>query len=352
MKKFCYSFFRTVLAVVICLYVCSCSNEAQSSYEKIMTDYQYLNTESFDAVKNFIQRIDNHIMHYPDFEKNYELDDLKKNINGSIEQAILGKIEEKYKDCISHNFQNYDEASAAYSELLSGIESYIENATSNDNISKAKDYSERIKESLRSIDSERSDYNDVIYSNNVYDIESFLSRYPNTVMRGSLMDKIDNIYISEMNSKISSNPKTIPEANEIINTAKGYQQKIKNPEYLAQLSQVISSMDTQRRQILETELHDKLQDLMVKMEDRAKSRAEDEHPTYVVELCVPRGSNPEIVGYSSNFERVYQINMIGRWLKIDKRDLVVTVSGRISGDLENGVTISVTGSTINSDVKR
>ena len=344
--------YKTIFIIIICFFICSCSNEAQSSYEQIQTDYQNLNIESFDEANSLIEKIDNHLRNYPDFDKNSDLDDLKKSINNRIEQAIFEKISDKYEECFSHNFQNYDEATGILNNLLSGIESYIENAKSNDNISKAQTYISRIKESLRSINLERDEYNNVVYSNSVPEIESFLSKYPNSIMRGSLIDKIDEIYISEVSANLSSNAKTIPDVNNIINMAKEYQQKIRNPENKAQLSQIISNLDSQRRQILEAELHDKLQDLMVRMENEAKSRAEKERPTYKVEMCVPRGSNPEIVGYSSNFERVYQINMVGRFLGYDKRDLVVTVTGRISGDLESGVTISVTGSTINSDVKR
>lgn len=342
---------KILFAFFFSIFMYSCSNEAQSSYEKIQAEYQNLNTESFDAVNLLIERIDNHLSQYPDFDKNSELEDLKRSINDRIDQVIFEKIIEKYKDCFSQNYQNYDEAAENFKELLSGVESYIENAKSNDNISKAKKICEKIKESLRSINLEREDYNNVIYSNNVIEIENFLSKYPNTVMRSTLMDKIDEVYLSEVSTQISQNANTIPKVNNIINIAKEYQQKIRNPEYKAQLAQIISNLDSQRRQILEAELSDKLQDLIIKMEEKAKSRAEEERPTYKVEMCVPRGSNPEIVGYSSSFERVYQINMTGRFLGIDKRELTVAVTGRISGDLENGVTISVTGSRIISDQK-
>ena len=69
-------------------------------------------------------------------------------------------------------------------------------------------------------------------------------------------------------------------------------------------------------------------------------------------MCSPRGSNPEVVGYSSTFERLYQVNMVGAFLGWNKREMAIAVSGRISGDLNSGVTWSVTGSRIDSDVKR
>lgn len=341
-------------SILLSLYViiCSCSNEAQSSYERIQADYQNLNIESFDVAGSLIDRIDSHLIQYPDFEKNPELKQIKKNINYKIEQVLFERIEKQYHECFSHKYTNYDEATDSFRGLLSEIECYVKNSEISENKTKANTYVDEINNSLNSIAIERDEFYNAIYSNTVSEIEMFLSKYPTTVMRGKLMDKIDEIYLSEAYTALSTNANTILEAKRVIDKAKGYQLKIINPEYKAQLSQLISDLDCKRRQILETELHDKLQDLMVRMENEAKSKAENEHPTYKVEMCVPRGSNPEVVGYSSNFERVYQINMIGRFLGRDKRDLVVTVSGRISGDLDHGVTISVTGSTINSDQKR
>ena len=68
-------------------------------------------------------------------------------------------------------------------------------------------------------------------------------------------------------------------------------------------------------------------------------------------MCAARGSSPEVVGYSSTFERLYQVNMKGAFLGIDEREMMIAVSGRIKGDLQNGVTISITGSRIESDKK-
>lgn len=340
-----------LLIVVISFFIYSCNNEAQTNFEQIQTEFQSLNFNSPDAVDFFIDKIDNHLNRFPDYDRNSELIQIKKKLNDKIEQAIFEEIKGRFQESYSQKYQGYDEAIEKFNQLKTVLNDFIEHTSNTDNSSTARNYIDQLNTSLNSINNEKQAYYNAVNSNNVYEIEEFLSNFPNSVMRGSLLDKIDEIYFSEFTSSISMSVNTIPDVNKNVSIAKDYLQKIKNLEAKSQVSEIISNLENQRRPILETELNDKLQDLIIRMEREARDRAEQKRPTYTVEMCVPRGSNPEIVGYSSSFERVYQVNMKGAFLGIDKRELEVSVSGRITGDLNSGVTISITGARVISDVK-
>lgn len=170
-------------------------------------------------------------------------------------------------------------------------------------------------------------------------------------MRHTLYVKIDEVYLSEFVSEAGSIPSTIKDLNSYVSKAKSIQDKVRSIEAKGQIMEMITSAEAQRRSILEQELSDKMQDLMEMMERRARSTAESEHSTYDVSTCVARGSNPEVVGYSSTFERLYEVHMVGAFLGYDKRDMEILVYGKIKGDLKVGVSMSVTGSRVVSDVK-
>ena len=92
-----------------------------------------------------------------------------------------------------------------------------------------------------------------------------------------------------------------------------------------------------------------MQKLIVCMEEKARDVAEREHSTYVVSTCVARGNNPEVVGTSSNVERIYEVRMKGRFFGYDERLLKVQVTGRIDGNVQSGVSVAATGGHIIDD---
>lgn len=335
---------------LICL-LGSCKNEAKISYEKLRAEYEQANNNSPELIEVFINKIDSHLSKFPTFEKNSELESIKASLMAKIEQIIFETLKRGFEDCYSYKFQEYDEAINKFNQLRTQLSEFIQQSNNEQNVSITKGYVEKIDNSLNSISQERQDYFSATSSNNINDIETFLSNYPNTVMRGSLLDKIDEIYFTEFMSSVKSSANSITEINSNVITAKNYLNKIQNVEAKSKIVEIINSLESQRRPILEAELGDKLQNLIESMEYAARSEASDARPTYTVEMCVARGSNPEVVGYSSNFERIYQVNMKGSFLGIDKRELEIAVSGRIKGDLNSGVTTSITGSRIISDRK-
>lgn len=343
---------NTFLYLLICLFVFSaCNNEAKLSYEQIQSAYTQINNNSPESIKSLISQIDNHIEKYPSYEKNDELESLKINLSSQIETFIFAALQDKITECYNHKFDDYDEAISAFSQLKDVLNDFVRNSKNSENISYAQGYIERIDSMLQNISQEQTDFEKAIYSNDASDIETFLANYPNSIMRTTLLEKMDQIYFSEFMSKINLSPNSIIELNNSINKAKSYLENLQNFEVKAQIVEIITQMESKRRQVLEVELSDKLQDLIESMEEAARHAAKNKHPTYEIQTCVTRGSNPEIVGNSSTIERVYQVNMKGAFLGIDKREMEITVIGRIKGDINRGVSISVTGTRIMSDTK-
>ncbi len=343
--------FTFLCLLIFLVLLSSCNNEAQQSYEQLQSAYSQINSNSPETIESLISQIDNHLEQYPSYEKNDELENLKINLSSQIEAFIFTTLQDKITECYNHKFDNYDEAISTFSQLKNVLNDFVRSSKNSENISYAEKYIDKIDGVLQNISQERTDFESVIYSNDVSDIETFLANYPNSIMRATLLEKIDQIYFSEFMSKINLSPNSIRDLNSSISKAKSCLENLQNFEVKAQVAEIITQMESGRRQVLEAEMSDKLQDLIESMEDTARNAAENKHPTYEIQTCVARGSNPEIVGNSSTIERIYQVNMKGAFLGIDKREMEITVIGRIKGDINNGVSISVTGTRIMSDTK-
>lgn len=345
---------KNLLLGLIALFLLNaCSNEAKTSFEQLTTEINQIeiNQLSLSSLETLVAKIDNHVNKFPDYEQNSILLDFKSQALIAAENKVYEELINSISQVENETFQDYESAIKNYSIIKQNLTEYLNNAQNQQNIQDAQSRIERINAQLNSINLEQNDFYSAVGSNNTYDIEEFLNKYPNSVMRNSLLEKIDEIYYSEFLSDFNSSPSSIYEINSAVSKAKNYLTKFRSLEAKNKINELIVNIESQRRGILEIELQDKLQDLIERMEDAARTRAANAHPTYSVEMCAARGSSPEVVGYSSTFERLYQVNMKGAFLGIDKREMMIAVSGRIKGDLQNGVTISITGSRVESDRK-
>lgn len=334
------------------LFLYSCNSEAKKSYEQLSSEVNALSGEmSISTLEELVSKIDNHIGRFPDFEENSLLEESKKGILSIIENKVYEQLVDNVNQLQYSSFQDYESAIQGYNSAKQSLTEYLNRATNQDNIANAQNLINQIDNQLSSISLEQNDFYSAVNSNSVYTIEEFLSNYPNSVMRNSLYGKIDEIYYSEFLNDFISNPSTINELNNSSNKAKSYLSKFRSVEAKSKINELIVGLESQRRSILDSELSDNLQVLIERMEEAAKQRAERAHSTYTVEMCSARGSIPEVVGNSSTFERVYQVNLKGAFFGIDKREMMIAVSGRIKGDLQNGVTITITGSRVESDKK-
>lgn len=339
--------------MTFCISMLGCNNEAKTNFEELSKDFDrsVLSDMSDAAIQRLAERIESHLSRFPDYEQNYVLTGFKEKIIMHLENKAFEKLLQYVGELESKTFNDYDEATNTLNEAKNAIDEYTSQSRNENNISIAKSKSEKISMQINSITYERNDYYNAVNSNSVYEIEMFVNKYPNSVMRNSLLSKIDEIYYSEFVDGFDPSPRSINDLNGSVSRVKSFSSKFRSIEFKSKLNELAVSLESQRRPILEAELQDNLQVLIERMENEARSKAERTHPTYKVEMCVARGSNPEVVGYSSNFERVYQVNMKGAFLGIDKREMMIAVSGRIKGDLQSGVSIIVTGSRIQSDNK-
>ncbi len=331
----------------------ACNNEAKSSYEEIKLTYNSIVNQnpSPEALSLLISQIDSHVSKFPSFEFNSELEEMKSSILMLIERTIFESIEEKFNSAQSESFQDYESAVKKYNEIRYELKEYISNAQSTDNYEKANNYLATIENLLQNIESEKSEFDNVIYSNDIELIEGFLINYPYSVMKNTLIDKIDELVFTEFMNDFNNSPNTINELNNCVSDAKSCLNKLKNIDAKSKISELISNLESRRQQILDMELSNGLPLLLEQMEDEAKEKAERAHSTYNVEMCVARGSNPEMTGNSGTIERQYEVNLVGSFMGVDKRTMEIVVTGRIKGDLQRGVDINITGSKVVSDKK-
>lgn len=265
------------------------------------------------------------------------------------EKPMFDALKEKIKECDNRKFDNYDEAISTFSQLKNDLNDFVQSAKNNENISHAKKYIEKIDNKLQNISQERTDFESTTYSNDVSDIETFLIKYPNSIMRATLSNKIDQIYFSNFQNSINSYPKSIMELNSSVSKVKSYLEEIQSTELKEKIKKSIDELESKRRKVLAIEMNNSLQDLIDRMERKAKKEASNRHPASKVETCVARSSYPEIVGNSGDIERVYLVNMKGIIFGDDRFEMEIMVTGRIKGDINSGVTFSVTGARILSD---
>ena len=334
--------------------VLSCTSQAQKSFDTLRSDldnsvYEEL---SAGALKKLSERIDTHIAAFPDFNRNGELAAEKDKILSAADDRLYKELTAAAKAVREAVYPDYESAESAYHECRDAFQQYISDGLSEKNIANAERVMDALDRVIMDIGRERAQFYSVMQSESVEMIDDFLRLYPNSVMLPMLNEKRETLLYSKFLTSFNRNPNTIAELNNCVDNARSYLDQFKSLEVIGSINELISSLESQRRPLLENELGDKLQLLIKAMEEEARSRAAREHPTYRVEMCSPRGSNPEVVGYSSTFERLYQVNMVGAFLGWNKREMAIAVSGRISGDLNSGVTWSVTGSRIDSDVKR
>lgn len=231
------------------------------------------------------------------------------------------------------------------------LESYISTAKVEANIQVANSKIAEIADKVSRTSDERHEYYAVINTGSVEDIETFIDKYPGSVMKHALIEKIDEIYYTEFLENFNANPRTIRDLNASKGDIESTLGRMRGIDIKTKVAELMNGIEAQRPSVLEMELQDNMQGLLDRMETEAKRKAENTRTSYDVETCAARSSIPEVVGYSSTIERLYQVNMIGSFFGIDKRELMIVVSGKITGDLQRGVTISVTGSRIQSDTK-
>lgn len=342
-----------LLGLIALLFLNACNNEAKTSYEQLSQELNQVEFSqlSLNSIETLVNKIDNHLNKFPDFEQNSILIDFKNNAMIVVENKVYEELLNSLSQIENETYQNYESAIKSFNSAKQNLSEFISRAKNKQNIQDAENRIEKINEQLNSINLEQNDFFSAINSNNVNTIEEFLNKYPYSVMKNSLSEKIDEIYYSEFLGDFNSSPSSIYALNNSVNKAKSYLTKFRSIEAKTKINELIINLESQRRPILEAELQDGLQELIEKMEDAARTKAKNAHPTYNVEMCAARGSSPEVVGYSSTFERLYQVNMKGAFLGIDTREMMIAVSGRIKGDIQNGVSISITGSRVDSDRK-
>lgn len=333
--------------------LCGCSNgnPAKESFELLQKECENTNLSSNENIAYLIEKIDTHISQFEDFSENSVLIDIKASLEKKLEANIFALLEEEFTSCFASSFQGYEEASEKLNKTKNSLQAFMQNANDRTLAEQAKEYIERLDNSLSSINQEKMDYYTVISSNSPEDMEQFIIAYPNTVMREGLLAKIDETYMSKLMTDLSMSHQSIDGLNKNIADARTCMNKLRSLEAKAQLAETISNLEGQRRQILDLELADKMQDLIKMMGNKASNTASSEHPTYEVTTCVARGNNPEVVGTSSIVERIYEVRMKGRFLGYDERLLAVQVTGRIEGNINTGVFVTVTGAHIISDEK-
>ncbi|PDP58155.1 hypothetical protein CLI75_05565 [Porphyromonas gingivalis] len=333
--------------------LCGCSNgnPAKESFELLQKEYENTNLSSNENIAYLIEKIDTHISQFEDFSENSVLIDIKASLEKKLEANIFALLEEEFTSCFASSFQGYEEASEKLNKTKNSLQAFMQNANDRTLAEQAKEYIERLDNSLSSINQEKMDYYTVISSNSPEDMEQFIIAYPNTVMREGLLAKIDETYMSKLMTDLSMSHQSIDGLNKNIADARTCMNKLRSLEAKAQLAETLSNLEGQRRQILDLELADKMQDLIKMMGNKASNTASSEHPTYEVTTCVARGNNPEVVGTSSIVERIYEVRMKGRFLGYDERLLAVQVTGRIEGNINTGVFVTVTGAHIISDEK-
>jgi hypothetical protein len=344
---------KLILFSIFLFVVNACSNKANKSFNQLSVEINRneISSLSLSSIEKLVDKIDNHINNFPDFEKNFILLNFKR-------EALIAAEEKYYEDLVSaisqlelEDFQDYESAITQYSNLRQKFSDFIVSSKNQQKISDAKSRIEKLNKKIYDINIEKNAFYAASNSNSIFNIEEFISQYPNSFMLNVLISKIDELYYSNFLSELNNNPSSIYEINNNISLANNYRSKLRGLDSKNKINEIISSNESERRSVLEIELDNKLQVLIERMESAARIKAENTRPTYIVETATARNSLPEIVGYSANIERSYQVNMRGAFFGIDKRELVIIVTGRISGDLQNGASISITGIRIASDIK-
>ncbi|MFK8296488.1 hypothetical protein ACI760_09910 [Capnocytophaga canimorsus] len=420
MKK---NLFITIVVLALSIVSCKNESEESYDFLQQQIHQFDENQINPTLAENIINQIDTHLNKFPNFQKNKVLYDFKKKalifiekieyqqlinqINGltsenlsdyestvstlnEIKQSLLSytksaTISENIEDAKSRikfinqqlenigyqqlinqineinnkNFADYETAISNLNEIKQTLLSYSKSATISENIEDAKSRVEFINQQLESVNMEQSEFYNIMDAPDISVIQNFLNKYPNTVMRNTLYERIEVIYLSDFMTSINFNPQTIKELNESINRAKKYNFKFRKAENLMKITEFVTQLEQQRRIVLEGELNDKLRILIYQMENEAKTKALREHDGSVfqdwsVDRCSAIGNNPEQIGYSQLIERTYVVKIkgsaTGGLFGYDRRELKIIVTGRIEGDSQQGVTFGVTGSSVESDV--
>ncbi len=402
---------KCLTLILLCLSLLSCDNQANQDYELLLSKIQTLDKNSnMKKVENVLMSIAQFKQTYPKHKKLFELsqreqelvelipyiiyhsltkevskinensnieaiDDIIKKISEFLNEyntvddfiSLKGELNrvEKLRDIVVYNhiikltteiankkdYSSYDEKISAYVNL---IELYNSNSTlqiDSIRLSKFSNYLNWCLAEKSNIENEYNKYIDLKYNPTVALVNDFLEQYPHSIMRDELVGMLDDLLLTEFLTTASHTFTSIDDINSAMNDAKSCIKKLSKNEYKLQIQEYITNIEAQRRNVLELELSDKLQYLISEMGDAARAKAKRAHTTYNVTTCSPRGSQPEVFGYSSTFERVYQVNMKGAFLGWDKRELTIVVTGKISGNVNYGVSYSVTGTRIDSDRK-
>ena len=283
---------KNLLLGLIALFLFNaCSDEAKTSFEQLTTEFNQIEISQLNltSLETLVAKIDNHVNKFPEYEQNHILLNFKSKALIAAENKVYEELINSISQIENETFQDYESAIKSYSIIKQNLTEYLNNAQNQQNIQDAQNRIERINVQLNSINLEQNDFYSAVGSNNTYVIEEFLNKYPNSVMRNSLFEKIDEIYYSEFLSDFNSSPSSIYEINSAVSKAKNYLTKFRSLEAKNKINELIVNIESQRRGILEMELQDKLQDLIERMEDAARTRAANAHPTYSVEMCTAHG---------------------------------------------------------------
>lgn len=344
--------------MAILFFCVACDNKAEKSYislkEKILQ--VDIDNSNHAILEGIIKEIDNHLVEFPNYEENSFLKDFKKKSLLFIENANYQKIIKEIDGIENITFTDYKEALSIFEKAKKILLSSIENSSIENNIQDAKMRISQIDSLLKSIALEESEFYDVINSNDISEIQQFLHKYPKSVMRNNLNQKMDVILMTEFMSVINLNPTSIINLNEEITKCREYSQKFNIPESTMKITEYINQLESQRRYILEVELENKMEVLVREMEIEAIRKATKERQgnlfqQWNIEHCIPIENNIEQVGHNSRMLfRRYEVKIkgsaTGGLFGYDRRKLLIFVTGRIAGDLQKGVSITVTGSSI------
>lgn len=340
---------KVALFFVIFLFI-GC--QSKDPYEKLRPLLSSIGENSnVGQIENVIIKIDSFTIAYPEHRLVDSLLVVKSNYALIIEHKMFEKFYSKITNIFDYNYTSYEDATSKFGEAISFCYEMKQKLKNEELVTKIDALNQRLEKSINSIKTEVNDYNYLISNLTMDNLNSFLSQYPNSVMRSTLETKKDEIYLNEYLQNARNYFNTISQLNSEVSKLNSCISNLSSLDNKLKMKDILRKIEEQRRNVLEAELSDNLSSLLSIMENRARSKASGAHFNARVETCSPRGSNPEIVGYRSTFERQYLVyTKSGTWLTgFVKRELRITVNGEIEGDLQTGVSYRVTGVRVDND---
>jgi len=292
--------------IIIIILLISCENKKSDIYIEISSDYR-------------------DIVFYKDtsyLELLHKINLFKKEIN---------KFRLKYPE---------DENTTEFEKMLNDV--------------KAKEYE---------ISVEKNEYNklfDLIVDENSFDsleqylqnITYFLNKYPNSIKKDYLKEKMDEFYFKQYLYENDNNINSIDTLNKVIDNATKYCNIIQNPVLKERIRSKINSLEQKRNIIHANEYSTKLNNLLNEMEMKARELAKEEH-SFCSKITGFTKINQKEVNNTSRVEIAceYKIIMKGGFLCLFDYQVIVSVTGIVVGNPWQGTEYYLSGYKLISDEK-